>query len=85
MAMQLELEHFLTLHLRSRKFPSAAAYTETVQVLGRLTDHIRNNSQPGPAQQVLVTNLTWMWNQIFISLHTMTREIALFQRWGGDL
>ena len=52
--MQLELEHFLTLHLRSRKFPSAAAYTETVQVLGRLEDYIRNNSQPGPSQQVFV-------------------------------
>ena len=80
MAMQLELDHFLTLHLRSRKFPSAAAYTETVQVLGRLEDHIRNNSQPGPAQQVLVTiHSTWTLHLICVSLHPMTMKIFLLQ------
>ena len=84
MLMQLELEHFLTLHLRSRKFPSAAAYTETVQVLGRLTDHIRNNSQPGPAQQVW-TQTHMNVERDFLTLQPMTTEISLLQRWGRDL
>ncbi len=52
--MQLELEHFLTLHLRSRKFPSTAAYAETVRVLGRLVDQIRTGSPPPTSSQVRV-------------------------------
>ena len=50
--VQLELEHFLTLHLRSRKFPSPAAYMETVRVLGRLVDQIRSGSATPTFEQV---------------------------------
>ncbi len=50
--MQLELEHFLTLHLRSRKFPSTAAYMETVRVLGRLVDQMRSGSAPPTSLKV---------------------------------
>lgn len=50
--VQLELEHFLTLHLRSRKFPSMAAYMETVRMLGRLVDQIRTGSPPPLPKQV---------------------------------
>ena len=53
--VQLELEHFLTLHLRSRKFPSTAAYMETVRVLARLADQIRTGS-PSPATQQVGIN-----------------------------
>ena len=52
--VQLELEHFLTLHLRSRKFPSTAAYMETVRVLGRLMDQIRAGSPPPTSKQVRI-------------------------------
>jgi len=37
---QLELDHFLTLHLRSRKFPSISAYIETVRVLAALSSRV---------------------------------------------
>lgn len=38
--LQLELDRFLTLHLRSRKFPSIAAYIETVRILAELSDRV---------------------------------------------
>lgn len=52
--VQLELEHFLTLHLRSRKFPSTAAYKETVRVLGHLADQIRTGNVSRVTDQVLM-------------------------------
>ena len=49
--MQLELQHFLTLHLRSRKFPSTAAHMETVRVLAHLAEQLRSgNSSAGLSQ-----------------------------------
>ena len=44
---QLELGHFLTLHLRARKFPSAAAHAETLRVLMAL--HDRAHGRPAAA------------------------------------
>lgn len=43
---QLELDRFLTLHLRSRKFPSIAAYIETVRVLAALSDRVTGRPSP---------------------------------------
>lgn len=43
---QLELDRFLTLHLRSRKFPSIAAYIETVRVLAALSDRVAGRASP---------------------------------------
>ena len=43
---QLELDRFLTLHLRSRKFPSIAAYIETVRVLAELSDRVAGRPSP---------------------------------------
>lgn len=49
--MQLELQHFLTLHLRSRKFPSTAAHMETVRVLAHLAEQLGSgNSSAGLSQ-----------------------------------
>lgn len=44
--LQLELDRFLTLHLRSRKFPSIAAYIETVRVLAELSDRVAGRPSP---------------------------------------
>ena len=38
MCMQLEVEHLLTLHMRSRKFPSKAAHAEVNRILAALAD-----------------------------------------------
>ena len=43
---QLELDRFLTLHLRSRKFPSIATYIETVRVLATLSDRVAGRLSP---------------------------------------
>ncbi len=45
---QLELEHMMTLHLRSRKFPSVAAFVETVRVLAALSDRVAGRKSPPP-------------------------------------
>ena len=41
---QLELGSFVSLHLRFRKFPSAAAYTQTLRVLAALYDRAHGRS-----------------------------------------
>ena len=56
--VQLELEHFLTLHLRSRKFPSTRAHMETVRVLAHLAEQLRSrNSSVGLSQVESHANL----------------------------
>ena len=44
MAWQLELDHFLTLHMRSRKFPSRAAHKEISRILAALTDLVADRT-----------------------------------------
>jgi hypothetical protein len=48
---QLELGGFVSLHLRSRKFPSAAAYAQTLRVLAALYDRAHGRST-APAPKV---------------------------------
>lgn len=64
--LQLELDRFLTLHLRSRKFPSIAAYIETVRVLAELSDRVAGRPSPhlprpkvglAPLQAILYVNM----------------------------
>lgn len=47
----------MTLHLRSRKFPSIAAFVETVRVLAALYDRVAGR-QPPPLQQPGVSSST---------------------------
>jgi hypothetical protein len=48
--VQLELDHMMSLHLRSRMFPSKAALTETVRVLAALSDRIVGRKSPPPVR-----------------------------------
>ena len=52
--MQVELGHTLTLHLRSRTFPSREAHARTTRLLAALADRAAGRTPPALFSQVPV-------------------------------